>query len=153
MVTSRLSRQLKEAIAHRARNKPTKNLSAYEAFLQAQQLTGRYDTFLLAKEFAQRAVELDPAFAAARALLSFSAAQESFGDGDNSHLVRALELAQEAIALDHSEPIAHAAAGFASMHSRRWREAKTHLAEALSPNPNHQLNMVCRALMNDYTQR
>lgn len=153
MVTSRLSRHLKEAIVHRARNKPTKNLSAYEAFLQAQQLTARYDTFPLAKEFAQRAVELDPAFAAARALLSFTAAQESFVDGDNSHLVRALELAQEAIALDHSVPLAHAAAGFAYMHLRRWREARTHLDEALSLNPNDTLNMGCRALLNAYTRR
>ena len=153
MVTSRLSRHLKEAIVHRARNRPTKNLSAYEAFLKAQQLTGRYDTYLLAKEFAQRAVELDPAFAAPRALLSFTACQESFADGDDLHLVRALELAQEAIALDHSAPIAHAAAGFAYMHLRRWREARTHLDEALSLNPNDTLNMGCRAEMNGYTRR
>jgi TolB-like protein len=153
MVTSRLSRQLKEAIAHRARNRPTKNFSAYEAFLQAQQLTGRYDTQLLAKEFAQRAIELDSGFAAARAILSFTACHESFIDGDNEHLVRALELAQEAIAQDHSEPLTHAAAGFAYMNLRRYREARTHLDEALSLNPNDTLIMGLRALLNAYTRR
>ena len=153
MVTSRVSRQLKESIAHRSRSRPTSNLSAYEAFLQAQRLRGRYDMHRLSGEFAQRAVELDPNFAAARAILSIANVNKFFFDDDKAHLVRALELAKEAVALDSSEPLAHAAAGLACMHSKRYREARTYFEESLSLNPNDALTKGLLAFLNGYTRR
>lgn len=153
MVTARISRQLKESIVHRTRNRPTSNLSAYEAFLKAQQLRGRYDMHLLCRELALRAVELDPNFAAARAILGISAVNQSFFSDDKSHLVRGVELAKEAIALDSSEPLAHAAAGLSYMHLRRYREARTHLDESLSLNPNDTLTKGLLAFLNGYTRR
>lgn len=153
MVTSRVSRQLRESIIHRARNRPTNNLSAYEAFLKAERLRGRYDMHLLSGEFALRAVELDPGFAAARAILSISTVNKFFFDDDKAHLARGLELAKEAIALDSSEPLAHAASGLSLMHLRRYREARTHLDESLSLNPNDTLTRGLLAFLNGYTRR
>jgi adenylate cyclase len=153
MVTSRVSRQLRESIIHRARNRPTKNLTAYEVFLKAERLRGRYDMHLLSGELAQRAVELDPDFAAARAILSISTVNKFFFDDDKAHLVRGLELAKEAIGLDSSEPLAHAAAGLSLMHLRRYREARTHLDESLSLNPNDTLTKGLLAFLNGYTRR
>ncbi|MFO1120891.1 MAG: tetratricopeptide repeat protein [Hyphomicrobiales bacterium] len=153
MVTSRVSRQLRESIIHRARNRPTKNLSAYEMFLKAERLRGRYDMHVLSGEFALRAVELDPDFAAARAILSISTVNKFFFDDDKAHLVRGLKLAKEAIALDSSEPLAHAAAGLSLMHLRRYREARSHLDESLSLNPNDTLTKGLLAFLNGYTRR
>ena len=71
MIAARLARQARTAIASRTRARPTGNMSAYESYLRALQLAGQYDTVIQAEPFLQKAVELDPEFAGARAMLRF----------------------------------------------------------------------------------
>ena len=71
MISARLARQARTAIASHTRSRPTGNMSAYESYLRALQLAGEYDTVIQAEPYLQQAVELDPEFASARAILSF----------------------------------------------------------------------------------
>ena len=71
MISARLARQARTAIASRTRARPTGNMSAYESYLRALQLAGQYDTVIQAEPYLQKAVELDPEFAGARAMLGF----------------------------------------------------------------------------------
>lgn len=153
MVTSRVSRNLVETVVHRSRPKPTSSLSAYECYLQAWQLLYGYETHPLSLEWAERAVKLDPSFAAAFAVLSDSEVSNWFLDDDPARLVRARELARPAISLDKNEARAHGAAGLAATHSRRYGEARAHLDVALSLNPNESRVRTIRALLNCYTRR
>ena len=57
------------------------------------------------------------------------------------------------MALDSSEPLAHAAAGLSYMHSKRYREARSSFEESLSLNPNDALTKGLLAFLNGYTRR
>ena len=78
---------------------------------------------------------------------------KSFWDGDASHLFRGISLGREAVSLDPNEPLGHAALGFALMHSRQYKDARTCFDEALSLNPNDTSIRGLRAILNCYTGR
>jgi TolB-like protein len=156
MVTSRVSRQMIGAIVYRARTKPTTSLSAYECYVRASQFLSRYDTMPLAVEPARRAVELDPKFAGARAVLSFVIVNESFlseKEWDTDRFSQALALGNEAVSLDPNEPLAHAAVGFALKYLGRLKEARPRFDEAVSLNPNDTVIRGARASFNGHTGR
>lgn len=154
MIAARLARQARTAIAARARAKPTDNMSAYEFYLRALPLAAVYDAAHEAEPFLRQAVELDPRFAAAHAMLGFVESFKFYWDYTNpSHLHSGLEIARTALSLDPDEAYGHLAAGFAHFFLRQFRQAEISLDRAVSLNPNDPLILSTRALFLSYTDR
>ena len=150
MISARLARQARTAIASRTRARPTGNMSAYESYLRALQLAGQYDTVIQAEPYLQKAVELDPEFAGARAMLGFVESIKFWWSYDPSHLDSGLRIAKAALQLDPEEAYGHLASGFALMFMRRFREAETSLDRAVALNPNDPFILSIRALLLNY---
>jgi TolB-like protein len=153
MISARLARQARTAIASRARGRPTGNISAYESYLRALQLAGEYDTVMQAEPYLQKAVELDPEFAGARAMLSFVESIKYYWSYDPRHLDSGLRMAKAALQLDSEEAYGHLASGFALMYMRRFREAESSLDRAVALNPNDPFILSFRALLLSFVGR
>jgi TolB-like protein len=154
MIAARLARQTRTAIASRARSRPTKNMSAYEFYLRALQLTAIYDTVLEAEPLLRQAVKLDPQFAAAHAILSFVESIKYYWDYNNpGHLHSGLEIARTALGLDPDEAYGHLATGFAHLYLRQFRQAEISLDRAVALNPNDPFILSIRAIFLNHTDR
>ena len=153
MISARLARQARTAIASRTRARPTGNMSAYERYIRALQLAGAYDTVIQAEPYLQQAVELDPEFAGARAVLSFVESIKFWWSNDPGHLNSGLRMAKAALQLDPEEAYGHLASGFALMYMRRLREAETNLDRAVALNPNDPFILSIRALLLNFLGR
>lgn len=153
IISARLARQARSAIASRSRGHPTSNMSAYESYLRALQLAGAYDTVIQAEPYLQRAIELDPRFAAACAMLSFVQSIKYYWSYNRAHLESGLQMAKAALQLDSEEAYGHLAGGFALMYMRRFREAETFLDRAVALNPNDPFILSIRALLLNYLGR
>jgi TolB-like protein len=153
MISARLARQARTAIVSRARGRPTGNISAYESYLRALQLAGEYDTVMQAEPYLQKAVELDPEFAGARAMLSFVESIKYYWSYDPRHLDSGLRMAKAALQLDSEEAYGHLASGFALMYMRRFREAESSLDRAVALNPNDPFILSFRALLLSFVGR
>jgi adenylate cyclase len=86
----------------------------------------------------ERAIDLDPEFAAAYAFLGLTHFHEwAFGwSQDPQSLEQAFELAQRAIALDDSLPEAHAILGEVYLWKKRHEQAIAELEKTIALNPN-----------------
>jgi TolB-like protein/Tfp pilus assembly protein PilF len=153
MISARLARQARTAIASRSRARPTGNMSAYENYLRALQLAGQYDTATQAEPYLQKAIELDPEFAGARAVLSFVESIKYYWSYDLAHLNSGLRMAKAALQLDPEEAYGHLASGFALMYLRRFQEAEASLDRAVALNPNDPFILSIRAILLNYTGR
>jgi tetratricopeptide (TPR) repeat protein len=116
-------------------------------------LAATYDTVIQAEPYLQRAVELDPEFAAARAMLSFVQSIKYFWSYDPEDLDAGLQMAQAALQLDPEEAYGHLATGFALMYMRRFREAEPNLDRAVALNPNDPFILSFRALLMAFVGR
>ena len=153
MISARLARHTRLAIASRSRSRPTDSMSAYDLYLRALQMTGIYDTMLQAEPFLVRSIELDPDFAAPHAVLGLVECVKFFWDDDKGHLSVGLALAGTALRLDPEEPYGHLAAGCALLYMRRFKQAESSIDRAVSLNPNDPLIRTIRALHLNYTSR
>jgi TolB-like protein len=153
MITARLARQARAAVVSRSRGRPTGNISAYDCYLRALQLAAAYHTVNQAEPYLQRAIELDPDFAAAHAVLSFVQSIKYYWSYDPEHLEAGLRTANVAMQLDPEEPYAHFASGFALMYMRQFRLAETHLDRAVALNPNDPFILSIRALLFSFVGR
>jgi TolB-like protein len=151
MISARLARQARTAIASRSRARPTGNMSAYENYLRALQLAAEYDTVIQAEPYLQKAIELDPEFAGARAMLGFVQSIKFFWSYDPGHLDSGLRMAKAALQINPEEVYGHLASGFALMYMRRFREAEANLDRAVALNPNDPFILSIRALLLNYT--
>jgi tetratricopeptide (TPR) repeat protein len=118
------------------RTRPTGNLSAYDLFLQARECFGSDETASRAEPFLRKAIELDPDFSDAHALLSMMHTIGYMHDIQTYHLHDALASAQRALELDPSGPLANHANGYALMFLHRLDEAGFYLRNAIELNPN-----------------
>lgn len=150
MISARLARQTRTAIASRARSRPTENMSAYESYLRALQLVARYETAIQAEPYLRKAAELDPEFCCALGVLSFVESIKFWWSNDPSHLESGLRIARTALEHDPEEAYGHLASGFALMFLRRFREAETSLDYAVALNPNDPFILSIRALQLNY---
>jgi TolB-like protein/Tfp pilus assembly protein PilF len=152
-ISARLARQARIAIASRSKGRPTGSMSAYETYLRALQLAAAYDTVSQAEPYLKRAIELDPEFAGARAVLSIVESIKFYWSYDFKDLETGLQMAKTALQLDPEEAYAHLASGFALMYMRRLREAEPCLDRAVALNPNDPLILSIRALLINYLGR
>jgi TolB-like protein/DNA-binding winged helix-turn-helix (wHTH) protein/Flp pilus assembly protein TadD len=117
------------------------NPEAYDEYLRAR--------FFLHQETAQtnkaiphlqRAIQLDPNFAAAYAALGEAWGMEGvWGRKSNSKEVyaTALECSQKAVSLDPTSSEAYASLGHSLMQSHRWNEGEVALRRAIELDPNN----------------
>jgi adenylate cyclase len=136
-ITTAISRAIAPAISHaerqRAIRKPPENLDAWEAYQRAMwhQAKSGAANVEQARHFLERAIELDPLFAAAHAMLAISriialtiAPPLSLRDTVTMDTVTMAEAAaRKAIELDPDEPSAHrigSGGGFKGDRRRLW---------------------------------
>lgn len=120
--------------------KGTDNVEAYEYFLRALDNCCRYtkEANAKARQFVEKAVEIDPAYAEAYAVLGvtyfFEAANQ--WSQDPLTLQRALELEQKALALDETVSRAHWTLGYIYPRLKQHDKAITSAERAIALDPN-----------------
>jgi TolB-like protein/Tfp pilus assembly protein PilF len=119
----------------------TENLQAYDLFLQARERFWRRtrEGAAQARTSLERAIALDPKFAAAHALLADIYRSEWwYGWRDDEHaLDRALELAQKGVALDDQLPFAHMFLGWIHLWRKEHDQAIVEAKRCLALDPDN----------------
>jgi len=119
----------------------TGNFAAYDLYLLGRHHAREYseENFKRANEYFLKAIEIDPAFAAAYSGLADSYIYLSdYGDlslGEAHQLAESA--AEKALAIDPDSPEAHASMGLLMMGSGHNRAAEAHFQKALQVNPNY----------------
>jgi adenylate cyclase len=119
----------------------TENLEAYDLFLQAREGFWRRtrEAATQARTSLERAIALDPKFAAAYALLAEICRSEWWYGwrDDEDALDRALELARTAVALDDELPFAHMFLGWIHLWRKEHDQAIAEARRCLALDPNN----------------
>ena len=148
-VTASLAGQLRQKDTEGARRRPTKSWRAYDYVLRAIDCTDQYATAEAAK-LLHRAIELDPDYALAHAMLAYTSVVAFFEDLNCETLSQALASAQKALSLDEMDAFCHCQLGFVLIYYERFDEAELHIGRAVSLNANnvffamHQANLFAR---------
>jgi TolB-like protein/class 3 adenylate cyclase/Tfp pilus assembly protein PilF len=125
----------------RALTKPTENLAAYEYVLRGRDFLSHAsrDNNDEAAALFQRAIDLDPNYAAAYAALGgshFEAVVSGWAEFRQEELEQAKTLAQKALALDPMTTGAYRVLAFVNMYKRRYDLALGQIDRALEINPS-----------------
>jgi len=118
----------------------TDNMEAYDYYLRGleyfSQLTKTSN--IMAREMLNKAIDLDPKFAAAYALLGLAHSQEwtQGWSQDSQPLEDAFELAQKAIAMDDTLPSGYAILGEVYLHKNKHEKAIAAQQKAIALSPN-----------------
>ena len=131
--------KLTESEQEQVARRYTENLEAYDHFLRGRdQVRATNETNAQAREMFERAIELDPSFAAAYAILSYTHWRDWFNQWSEGPqaLERAFEAAQKAVALDDSLPLARAYLAWAYVWKRHHEQAITEAKRAIALDPN-----------------
>ena len=141
-----------------SRAKPTANLDAYELFLKGSgtfQRFSRVDTEESRKYF-EKALELDPNFASALALLAWTYVFEytnGWSQAPQDTLDTALELARRSIALDKRSSVAHFVKGLVHRERREFELARAEATRALEIEPSYANGYVLMATLLYYDDK
>ncbi len=152
-IVGTLAGRMNSARADLARRKPPASLAAYEHFLRGDALpVGVPEIEAEARLHFEKAIELDPTYARAYAMLSFSLEREWFRDMSGSNRLRdeAFDLARKAVTLDENDTLCQLAMGWAQFDRRAYELAEQHLAKALVLNPNQPTTQADLAIFNNY---
>ena len=152
-IASTVAGRVQRARTDRAHRKPTESMSAYDNYLRALELTGRYEDMPLAEPFLLKAIEIDPRFAAAHARLSLLNMNNYFFDGNKARLQVAEDFGRQAVALDDSEGMCHIAIAHPLIFQKRPDDALPHLERAVSLNSNNIFIIATQALWLIYKGR
>jgi TolB-like protein/DNA-binding winged helix-turn-helix (wHTH) protein/Flp pilus assembly protein TadD len=147
-----------EAETLRVAWRSTRNLRAYQTFVQAQSamLVRRAGQSDAARTLYWEAIALDPAFARAYAGLAMTYAfayQLGWKTDDANALERATEFAETARRMRPDMPEAHWVLAFVSTQRRRHAEAQQHLDDALRLNASYADAYALRAGVLTYIGR
>ena len=142
-IVSTLVGRVEVSDAERARRKPPASLAAYECVLQGNALS--WDDPVGAAEAArlfERAIELDPGYAIAHALLAALCCRRWSDDPGNSDaaLEEAYILARRAVELDNGESTCHAILGLVCFLRRSFDLGVQYTRRGVEINPNNQWN-------------
>jgi adenylate cyclase len=142
-VVAAVEPQLYAAEGIRAKRKQPESLDAWECVVRALSCINsrsRHD-YTMAWEFLERAIELDPGYAQAHALIAYvMGLQILYGWRSREQaLAPALDAAQKAVALDDDDAWGHFALGFLYGMIRKAEEAAVEHEKALGLNPNFAL--------------
>jgi len=139
-IVAALQVTLTEGEQKRPRRPPTNNLDAYEHFLRGLECYWRRtrEANTQARRMFERAIELDPDFAAAHAWLGRAYMIEwAFQWSDDPQIPeRAAALAQRAVALDDSLPVAHQTLAYVFLLQKQFAQAIAEAERAMVLEPN-----------------
>jgi TolB-like protein len=125
----------------RARRKPAASLAAYECVLKGNALAwADPDGLAEAKRLFEKAIEIDPGYGHAHALLASICClewQDDAGDADAA-LQKAFTLAKRAVELDENESSCFSRLSWAHLLRRSYDLALQYAQRALEMNPNNQ---------------
>ncbi|MBI3798714.1 MAG: adenylate/guanylate cyclase domain-containing protein [Deltaproteobacteria bacterium] len=139
-ITMALRVKLTQEEQERFKSAPTDNLEAYDYFLQGlnryQHLTKEAN--VQARQMFEKAIELDPQYAAAYAELGWTYVSEWFAQWsqDPQAPEQAFALAQKAAALDDASPRAHMLLGWFSLFKKQYEQAIAEVGRAIALDPN-----------------
>jgi adenylate cyclase len=132
----------------RFKDAPTSNLEAYDYYLRGREAYNdawhayRKDANVQARQLHEKAIELDPRYAAAHARLAFSYWIGFFYRWDKEparSLDQASVLAQRAVALDDSLSMAHRILGGTYLFKRQHEQAIAEMERAIALDPSDAL--------------
>ncbi|MEM7225626.1 MAG: adenylate/guanylate cyclase domain-containing protein [Pseudomonadota bacterium] len=138
-IVATIAGHIDEVAVQRAKQKPPQNMNAYDYFLRGLSLYRmHYDRPLVeAKELFKKSIELDGSFARARAYFALAVfVRVYYAYSGTADLEEALDQANMAVALDNSEPEAHAALGLISFTVGEDRDGLASLRRAVTLNPH-----------------
>jgi tetratricopeptide (TPR) repeat protein len=122
-------------------SKTTNNLEAYDYVLRGIECIFRFtkEANAQARQMFEKALELDPQYAAAYTFLGSTYwLERAFGwSPDPQNLERALELAQKALALDDSLPVAHSLLSLLYAQQQQLDQALAEGERAIALDPNN----------------
>ena len=121
--------------AQGTRRKPTKSWAAYDYFLRAQEHNFLWE-MAQAIPLLQKALELDPNYAQAYAVLADCYMGNYFEDPKKETLDMALAHARKAVSLDDNDARCQLEIGFCQIYYDRFDLAGEHLTKAIALNPN-----------------
>jgi adenylate cyclase len=125
----------------RFRQAPTDNLEAYDSFLRGQVYMWRFtrEAHIQARQLFERAIELDPQYAGAYAVLGFTylIAWLSQWNQEPQTPAQAFVLAQRAVGLNDSLPVAHTMLGMAYALQKQHEQAIVEGEKAIVLDPNY----------------
>jgi len=137
----------------------TKNPQAYDNFLYGRQhfyLYANKNENEKARAYFQKAIEFDPEFAMAYAMLAWTYAFEAmngWSDAREPSLLRSQALATKAITLQESIPVAYFVRGLAHREMGEYVEALTEAQKAIEYDPNYANGHVLLATLLYYAGR
>ncbi len=142
-IVATLAGRLREADVKRSLMKPPDSLAAYDCYLRALDLDRKYEleSSLEGLEFARKAIQLDPKFARAHALLATSTVTIGWFQTirDQSHEDEVLRIAKTAVSLDPQDSFCHWALGLVYIRRGELDLARDALEWALRLNPHDAL--------------
>ena len=139
-IVSTLSIKLTEEEKRRVAQKYTRSIEAYDFFLkgQSQFVQHTKTSNLMARQFFQRAIETDPAFARAYGAqsLTYTDAYRYHWDSDNKNsLAIAIAMAEKAISVDKEIPQSHLALAYARVNQHQYSQAIESASQSLALDP------------------
>ncbi len=142
-IVSTLVGRVQVSEIERARRKPSSSLAAYECVLKGNALPwDDPDSLAEATRLFRNAIEIDPGYANAYALLAEMCCikwQED-ASGSDTALLEGIALARRAVELDETESSCYAILGLAHLLQRSFDLALQHIRRAVQMNPNNQWN-------------
>ena len=142
-IVSTLVGRVQASDAERSRRKPPANLAAYECVLQGNAIS--WDDAAGAAEAArlfEKAIEVDPGYAIAHALLAalrYARWRDDSSDSDEL-LDEAYVLARRGVELDDGDSTCHAILAQVLLLRRSYDQAMEYARRAVEINPNNQWN-------------
>jgi TolB-like protein len=143
-IAATLVGQVERSHASRTRRSPPPSWIAYDYVLQGREHVYRYELDA-AKTLLTRAIELDPNYGYAFAVLSWAYLGEYFHDLRDETLRMTFAYAQKALSLDDNEASCHSAMGLALMFMGHLDAAGTHFDKSVSLNSNSVAFATARA--------
>jgi adenylate cyclase len=130
--------RLQVASAEQAKRKPPRSMAAYDYVLRGNAQPVGDPAQEEARRLYEKAIEIDPEYGLAHALLATSLMQAWFRDmrASAEGLDRILEIATRAVALDSEECVCHMALGWVCLHRRSYDLAEAHYQRAIELNPS-----------------
>lgn len=140
-VASTLVARLEHQRQERARRRSKNELRAYDLYLRGREhfFTWSLDDNLKARDLLRLAIDTEPEYAAALALLSEVQLRmwlNGWSDHPNEDLAESFAAAKKAVEIDDQDSRTHTALGMAYLFQQQPDRAKSHFEAAVNLNPN-----------------
>ncbi len=143
--------ELTEGERVRVQAKGTDNLQAYLKFIRGEEHFLRYnaDSFMLARQFFEEAIDLDPEYPDPYIRLGsihFNEARLGVSKDPQKSVGQAFKLAQKALTLDETNPYAHSLLSWLYLRKRQFEKAIAESERAVVLSPNHPASLISLGL-------